>query len=130
MSLEKEVISDKEQLIIDALHRILNGNPINIDKKRKLSASAVEDEARVSRSLSRHYPDTFAKIQEAILLSKSKKLKDDTGIIRKPKNDKNLKEEINKLKEDKISLQEKCDKLIAANIGLAQRIRYLESKIQ
>jgi len=130
MSLEKEVISDKEQLIIDALHRILNGNPINIDKKRKLSASAVEDEARVSRSLSRHYPDTFVKIQEAILLSKSKNLKDDSGVIRKPKTDKNLKEEIKKLKEEKSSLQEKCDKLISSNIGLAERIRYLENKIQ
>lgn len=130
MSLEKEVISDKEQLIIDALHRILNGNPINIDKKRKLSASAVEDEARVSRSLSRHYPETFTKIQEAILLSKSKNLKDDSGVIRKPKTDKNLKEEIKKLKEEKSSLQEKCDKLISSNIGLAERIRYLESKIQ
>ena len=77
--------------LLEALDIIKQGNPVHISKKKKLSFSSVEDEALVSRSLSRHYPETFEKIKEEIEIAKVRK------IVLKTSNEtpqaKNLKEE-------------------------------------
>lgn len=122
---------DTEQKLLEALERILKSNTINIKSDRKLSASAVEDEAGVSRSLSRHYPETFQKIKESILLEKSRKSKEfsNTSIVDKDKVYP-LKNEVKSLKEENKKWQEKCDNLLVANIGLAEKIKQLEETLK
>lgn len=61
---------NSEQKLRDALTRLKEGKPINISQDRKISLSAVEDEARVSRSLIRQYPDLH---EEAIKAKKAQK---------------------------------------------------------
>lgn len=103
-------------------------NPIHISKEKKLSFSSVEDEALVSRSLSRHYPNTFNKIKEEIDTAKIKK------IILKNSNEtpqaKNLKEENEILKEQIRLLKKEKEELLVVNISLAERIRFLNQKIK
>lgn len=114
--------------LLEALERIKQGNPINISKEKKLSFSSVEDEALVSRSLSRHYPEVFNKIKHEIELAKNKKF------FIKNSNDvpqgKNLKEENEILKEQVKLLKKEKQDLLVANIGLAERIRFLNKKIK
>lgn len=81
-----------EQNLSEAFDRIKNGTTINIPKSKKLSFSAVEDEAGVSRSLLRSYPALFEKIKEQILLNKL--INQKKNIVNNDKQNK-LKEELN-----------------------------------
>ena len=112
----------------EALERIKNGTPSNINKERKLSFSAVEDEALVSRSLSRHYPETFNKIKEEIERAKLRKFSLKNSKETEP--GKNLKEENEILKEQIKILKKEKDDLLLANITLAERVRFLNQKIK
>lgn len=116
-----------EQNLNDAFERIKNGNTINIAKNRKLSYSSVEDEAKVSRSLLRSYPDLFEKVKEQILLNK---IQNDAQKPNINKKQNKLKEilEIEKKKNKDLNL--KLDNLLKANIGLVERIRYLENELR
>ena len=121
-------MENTENKLLEALQRIKDGNPINISKEKKLSFSAVEDEALVGRSLSRHYPEVFDKIKKEIELSKTRKISlknsDET-----PKA-KNLKEENEILKEQVKLLKKEKEELLVANISLAERVRFLNNKIK
>ena len=115
-----------EQNLSDAFERIKSGNPINVSSGRKLSFSSVEDEARVGRSLLRQYPLLFEKVKEEILLAK----------IKNEKQPPNRSKQVEKLKSDLIILKEKnkiletkTDSLLNANIGLAERVRFLEKEL-
>lgn len=114
--------------LLEALDRIKQGKPIHISKEKKLSFSSVEDEALVSRSLSRHYPETFKKIKEEIDTAKVRK------IVLKNSNEtpqaKNLKEENEILKEQVKLLKKEKEELLAVNVSLAERIRFLNQKIK
>lgn len=114
--------------LLEALNRIKHGKPIHISKEKKLSFSSVEDEALVSRSLSRHYPDTFQKIKEEIELNKAKKI-----VLNNSKENpqaKNLKEENNILKEKIRLLKKEKEELLVVNISLAERVRFLNQKFK
>lgn len=114
--------------LLEALERIKQGNPIHISKEKKLSFSSVEDEALVSRSLSRHYPETFRKIKEEIEIAKVKKI-----VLNNSKETpqaKNLKEENEILKQQIKLLKKEKEDLLVANVGLAERIRFLNQKIK
>jgi predicted alpha/beta superfamily hydrolase len=114
--------------LLEALERIKQGNPIHISKEKKLSFSSVEDEALVSRSLSRHYPETFQKIKNEIELNKAKKI-----VLNNSKESpqaKNLKEENEILKEQIRLLKKEKEELLVANISLAERVRFLNQKIK
>lgn len=112
--------------LLEALERIKSSNPIHISKTKKLSFSAVEDEALVSRSLSRHYPNVFEKIKKEIELVKANKIvslnseNPGSAISLKDEN-KFLKEQIKQLKKEK-------NDLITANVALADRIRFLNNR--
>lgn len=110
-----------ENKLLEALERIKNGNPINIDKKKKLSFSAVEDEALLSRSLSRHYPEVFDKIKAEIILSKEKKMVSNSPIS-EPES---MKEENYRLKEKIKLLKKENEELLSANVSLSERILFL-----
>lgn len=116
-----------EQILNDAFERIKNGTTINIPKSKKLSFSAVEDEAKVSRSLLRSYPELFSKIKAEILSNKIKKELD------KPKNNNcnqnKLREELKAEKAKNKELEIKIDNLLKNNIGMAERINFLEKKL-
>lgn len=113
-----------ENKLLEALERIKNGNPINIDKKKKLSFSAVEDEALLSRSLSRHYPEVFDKIKAEIILSKAKK-RVSNGPISEPAS---IKEENNILKEQLKLLKKENQELLSANVSLSERVLFLNKR--
>lgn len=113
-----------ETKLLEALERIKNGNPINIDKKKKLSFSAVEDEALLSRSLSRHYPEVFDKIKAEIILSKTKKMISNSTIS-EPES---IKEENNILKEQIKLLKKENQDLLSANVALSERIIFLNKR--
>lgn len=114
--------------LLEALERIKQGNPIQISKEKKLSFSSVEDEALVSRSLSRHYPETFQKIKNEIELNKAKKIV--LSNSKESPQSKNLKEENEILKEQVRLLKKEKEELLVANISLAERIRFLNQKIK
>lgn len=118
---------ETEKKLNDALNRILEKRNENTPIGKKLSYSLVEDEAQVGRSLIRSYPSVFEKTKELILLQKAKKEigKSKVGSISV---DKKTKEQNKNLKEENKELKEKIDNLIKANIGLAERVRYLESR--
>lgn len=88
----------------------------------------MEDEALVSRSLFRHYPETFKKIKEEIDTAKVRK------IVLKNSNEtpqaKNLKEESEILKEQVKLLKKEQKELLVINVSLAERIRFLNQKIK
>lgn len=113
-----------ENKLLEALERIKNGNPINIDKKKKLSFSAVEDEALLSRSLSRHYPEVFDKIKAEIILSKAKKMVSN-GPLNEPSS---IKEENNILKEQLKLLKKENQELLSANVALSERVLFLNKR--
>lgn len=121
---------ETEKNLNEALDRILNNTTINIKKGRKLTFSSVEDEAKVGRSLLRSYPIVFERVKTAIFLEKAKK---NNGInLRKNRQSnekKNLRELNLKLKEENIKLKEKNEILLRANIGMADRIYFLEKQI-
>lgn len=121
-----------EKQLNEALDRLLEGKPLNTKKGRKLSLSAVEDEAKVGRSLIRQYPLVLEKAQDAILIEKVKKGKAKIGNIsgRQVNEKKNLREMNKKLKEDNKALKEKNEILLRSNIGMAERIQYLEKQIK
>ena len=121
---------ETEKQLNEALNRLLEGKPLNTKKGRKLSLSAVEDEAGVSRSLIRKYPSVLEKAQDAILIEKVKKGKAKIGNIsgRQVNEKKNLREMNKKLKKDNEELKEKNEILLKANIGMAERIKYLEKQ--
>lgn len=121
-------MENTETKLIEALERIKQGNPININKNKKLSFSAVEDEALVGRSLSRHYPGIFEKIKEEIQLAKARKI-----VLNNSKETpqaKNLKEENEILKEQVRLLKKDNEDLLVANVSLAERVRFLNQKIK
>lgn len=114
--------------LLEALERIKQGKPIHISKEKKLSFSSVEDEALVSRSLSRHYPETFKKIKEEIDTAKVRKI-----VLSHSKENpqaKNLKEENEILKEKIRLLKQEKEELVNANISLAERVRFLNQKFK
>ncbi len=119
---------ETENKLIEALDRILSNNNIYTEKGKKLSFSLVEDEARVGRSLLRSYPNVFEKVKIAIFLEKEKKNNKNTIINknRQSNEKKNLRDLNNKLKEDNAKLKEKNEILLKSNIGMAERIYYLE----
>lgn len=119
-----------EKQLNEALDRLLEGKPLNTKQGRKLSLSAVEDEAKVGRSLIRQYPVVLEKTQDAILIEKVKKGKAKIGNIsgRQVNEKKNLREMNKKLKEDNKALKEKNEILLRSNIGMAERIQYLEKQ--
>lgn len=116
----------KKQKLIDAFERLKSGNPIRISKSRKISPSAVEDEAGVSRSLLRNndeYQDLFKQVVKAkkeqsqgVKLGGNKKLSSVDPDI------KELTQELEKSKSDIKALQKKYDKLLACNAELTQVI--------
>lgn len=112
--------------LLEALDRIKQGNPIHISREKKLSFSSVEDEALVSRSLSRHYPDTFKKIKEEIDIAKIRKIVLNNS-NETPKS-KNLKEENEIFKEQIKLLKKEKEELLVVNVSLAERIRFLNQK--
>lgn len=115
-----------ERKLIEALERIKNGNPINIDNNRKLSFSSVEDEALLSRSLSRHYPEVFGMIKKEIEISKSKKT---ISMLQLDENKRqSSKDEILILKEQIKLLKQQNSELLIANVSLAERIVFLNNK--
>lgn len=114
--------------LLEALERIKQGKPIHISKEKKLSFSSVEDEALVSRSLSRHYPETFQKIKTEIELNKVKKIV--LSNSKETPQAKNLKEENEILKEQVRLLKEEKEELVKANISLAERIVFLNQKFK
>jgi len=116
-----------EQKLLDALDRILKKSPVNISKNRKLSFSSVEDEALLSRSLSRHYPEVFEKIKEAINNNKNKNIfdNDSEDLVNE-----DLKNENRILKEQIKLLQKEKDELIVTNISLAERVVFLNNNIK
>lgn len=113
-----------ENKLLEALERIKNGNPINIDKKKKLSFSAVEDEALLSRSLSRHYPEVFNKIKNEIEILKSKKIM----VNNKLEESTSMRDENIMLKEQVKLLKKENQELLSANIGLSERIIFLNKR--
>jgi hypothetical protein len=114
--------------LLEAFERIKQGNPIHISREKKLSFSSVEDEALVSRSLSRHYPETFQKIKEEIELNKARKFVL-TNSNDSPKA-KNLKEENEILEEQIKMLKKEKEELMIANVSLTERIRFLNQKFK
>lgn len=88
----------------------------------------MEDEALVGRSLSRHYPHVFEKIKNKIKSQKIKKVANEA--IENPEKAKNLKDENKQLKEMIKILKLEKGNLIAANVGLAERIRFLNQKFK
>lgn len=121
-------MENTEIKLLEALQRIKDGNPINISKEKKLSYSAVEDEALVGRSLSRHYPEVFEKIKKEIELFKTRKISLKNSV--ETPQAKNLKEENEILKEQVKLLKREKEELLVANISLAERIRFLNNKIK
>ena len=123
---------ETEKQLNAALDRLLEGNPTNTKIGRKLSLSAVEDEAKVGRSLIRQYPKVLEKAQDAILIEKVKKGKAKIGNIsgRQVNEKKNLRDMNKKLKEDNKALKEKNEVLLRSNIGMAERIQYLEKQLK
>lgn len=115
-----------ENKLLEALERIKNGNPIHIDKKKKLSFSAVEDEALLSRSLSRHYPEVFNKIKNEIELLKSKKI----SLNHKIEEPKSMRDENIMLKEQIKLLKTENQELLSANVGLSERILFLNRRFK
>lgn len=116
-----------EKKLSDAFDRIQSENTINIAPGKKLSFSSVEDEAKVSRSLLRQYPDLFGKVKEQILLIKIKKEK---KLPNRNKQVENLKEELKVSKEKAEISNKKTENLLKANIGLAERVRFLENELK
>lgn len=121
-------MENTEKKLLEALERIKNGTPINISKDKKLSFSSVEDEALVSRSLSRHYPQIFNKIKSEIELIKARKFLSQNS--NEMPESKNLKEENELLKEKIKLLKQEKENLLSSNISLAERIRFLNQKIK
>lgn len=116
-----------EQNLNDAFERIKNGVTINIAKNRKLSYSSVEDEAKVSRSLLRSYPDIFEKVKNQILLNK---IQNDSNKPNNKKRQEKTKENLKIEKEKNKELNLKIENLLKANVGLVERIRYLENELR
>lgn len=114
--------------LLEALERIKNGNPIHISKEKKLSFSSVEDEALVSRSLSRHYPEVFSKIKDEIALYKAKKMILNNSV--ETSQSKSIKEENEILKEKIKKLKQENEELLVTNVSLAERICFLNQKIK
>lgn len=126
LNMRINIMEQTEIKLLEALERIKQGTTINISKEKKLSFSSVEDEALVSRSLSRHYPNTFNKIKEEIEIAKVKKfvLKNSTETPQA----RNLKEENEILKEQIKLLKKEKEELLVVNVSLAERIRFLNQK--
>lgn len=121
-------MENTEKKLLEALERIKNGNPIHINKEKKLSYSSVEDEALVGRSLCRHYPNVFQKIKDEINLNKAKKI-----VLTNSKETpqaKNIKEENQILKEQIKLLKKENEEFLVANIALAERIRFLNNRLK
>lgn len=108
-----------ERKLIETLGRIKNGNPINIGNNRKLSFSSVEDEALLSRSLSRHYPEVFGMIKKEIEISKSKK---PISMLQLDEN------KSQSLKDEILILKQQNSGLLIANVSLAERVVFLNNK--
>jgi len=121
-------MENTENKLLEALERIKQGNPVNISKDKKLSFSAVEDEALVGRSLSRHYPEIFEKIKAEIQLAKAKKIV--LNNAKETPQAKNLKEENEILKEQVRLLKKENEDLLIANVSLSERIRFLNQKFK
>ncbi|NOI34636.1 hypothetical protein F0250_11810 [Vibrio cyclitrophicus] len=96
-----------EQKLRDALTRLKEGKPINISPDRKISLSAVEDEARVSRSLIRQYPDLH---EEAIKAKKAQKQGLLSQNVRQEKT-----EDIDKIKKELVEKKAELSELCKAN---------------
>jgi len=116
-------LSNTEQKLIEALERIKSGETLYTEAGRKLSISSIEDEAGVSRSLSRRYPETFNYLQAEV--DKYKEAKRD----KKPSELKVVRaiDEVEILREKNKLLNERLNKSLAANVALAERVKYLES---
>jgi len=52
-----------EQKLREALKRLIEGKPTYVSIDRKVSFSAVEDEAKVSRGLLRNYPYLYEEVK-------------------------------------------------------------------
>jgi hypothetical protein len=112
--------------LLEALDRIKQGKPTHISREKKLSFSSVEDEALVSRSLSRHYPETFKKIKEEIDTAKVRKIV--LSNSNETPQSKSLKEENEILKQQIKLLKQEKEELLVVNVSLAERIRFLNQK--
>ncbi|WP_085343571.1 hypothetical protein [Vibrio sp. ArtGut-C1] len=100
-------MDNTEVRLLQALHRMLDGKPIKVDPKRKISPAAVEEEAGLASGISYYslYSNTLAKIKEA----KSKQNVDSgKSNHRKPSK---TSDELKKAKQKNILLQEKVDEL-------------------
>ncbi|AYM86864.1 hypothetical protein [Pseudoalteromonas agarivorans] len=116
----------KKQRLIDAFERLKAGKPIRISEERKISPSAVEDEAGVSRSLLRNnneYEDLFKQIVEAkkaqsesVKTGLNKKLSSIDPVV------KELEHQLAKSKMEVKEWQKKYSKLLACNAELTQVI--------
>lgn len=74
----------------------------------------------------RSYPELFSKVKAEILSNKIKKE------LNKPKNDNSqnkLREELKTEKEKNKELEIKIDNLLKNNIGMAERIKFLENQL-
>lgn len=116
----------KKQKLIDAFERLKAGKPIRIDAKRKISPSAVEDEAGVGRSLLRNneeYQDLFDQIvAEKKKQTRSSKTKANNRPSSVDSAAKELRAELAKVKSDYKELEQKYNNLIACNAELTQVI--------
>ncbi|OQK25772.1 hypothetical protein XM69_c12011 [Vibrio parahaemolyticus] len=70
-------MDETRKSLLDALQRMIEGIPVRVDKKRKISPTAVEEEAGVSKGNAYYsaYKDILAKIKSAKENQKSTKAK-------------------------------------------------------
>jgi len=110
---------DNRTKLEEALQRLIKGEPKNIDKKRKITPSAVEDEARVSRSLlrSENYSDIF---KETILRKEEQKKKTDEEYNRPANKTTSINSDVKAIKKELNNEKEKVRKLTETNQTLTQ----------
>lgn len=108
---------NSEQKLREALTRLTNGAPINISPERKISPSSVEDEAKVSRSLLRHYPDLH---EETVKAKKAQRQGLLSQCVQQQKTEDidQIKKELDKKKAEVSELRNANDELIRTNADL------------
>ena len=115
---------DNRTKLEEALQRLIKGNPKNIDKNRKITPSAVEDEAKVSRSLLRSeiYSDIFKETNLIKEEQKKKTSEKNNGSANKTTSVnpevKAIKKELNKEKDKVRKLKETNQNLMQTNAEL------------
>ena len=116
----------KMQKLTDAFERLKSGNPIRISKSRKISPSAVEDEAGVGRSLLSKNKEYKYLLQQIVNAKRDQSQGAKSGNNKKLSSVdpriKELTQDLEKSKSDKKALQKKYDKLLACNAELTQVI--------